>query len=248
MIVLGQDLFGKLNNLPLYPIEEIYHKHKKALTNIIQIIDKNNDQKQSQCVFRRLNSGLWEFTYNKQTDNDRNLIGFHYIEILLKHVGYELHVLDMVNLVQGRTYNEITKIYSTIPKDTLEKIGLNLEISLDDPIPIIDKGARQSIRLGIENIQGKLESENFASPDEKVMLQDELNILTKYISAATRLDGRDRCDNSSVDKARKNISGCIRRAITKISKYNEPLYFHLKSSIKTGIYCSYIPDKIIEWE
>jgi hypothetical protein len=78
-------------------------------------------------------------------------------------------------------------------------------------------------------------------------LQKEYEDLVNHLASSLGLAGNTRKINDPVDKARSAITWRIRNAIQKIEKENPDLARHLSLSIKTGIFCSYSPEKPTRW-
>jgi non-specific serine/threonine protein kinase len=75
----------------------------------------------------------------------------------------------------------------------------------------------------------------------------ELDIIKEQLKGAIGLGGRDRKAADIVERARSNIRNRIKDALNKIREGNPSLGQHLTNAIKTGISCSYIPDKPTRW-
>ena len=67
------------------------------------------------------------------------------------------------------------------------------------------------------------------------------------LRAATGLRGRPRKIASDEERARVNARNLVCLAIRKINQHDPALAIFLTNSFKTGLRCSYIPDKAITW-
>jgi hypothetical protein len=61
------------------------------------------------------------------------------------------------------------------------------------------------------------------------------------------LAGRARRSGGESERARSAVTQRIRTTIKRIGEHDEVLGSHLRSSIRTGIFCSYSPVVPIEW-
>jgi len=72
--------------------------------------------------------------------------------------------------------------------------------------------------------------------------------LVDQLSKSLGLGGKQRKIPNHVDKARSAVTWRIRSAIKKIRDSHESLGKHFAKSLKTGTFCSYNPEKKIDWE
>jgi hypothetical protein len=64
---------------------------------------------------------------------------------------------------------------------------------------------------------------------------------------AIGLGGRDRKMGDSSERARSAVTWRIRHAIKKLEVVHPALARHLRVSLKTGVFCSYEPEKETRW-
>jgi len=76
----------------------------------------------------------------------------------------------------------------------------------------------------------------------------ELEALSRELSAAVGLHGRDRRLNDDVERARKTVSARIHDALSRIARAHPELGSHLTTSTLVGVHCSYQPNESIQWE
>ncbi|MBN1446662.1 MAG: hypothetical protein JXA28_01925, partial [Bacteroidetes bacterium] len=60
--------------------------------------------------------------------------------------------------------------------------------------------------------------------------------------------GRTRTVAGTVEKCRSAVTWRIRSAMKKIATLHPSLGRHLEASIRTGMFCTYAPEKDIDWE
>jgi predicted ATPase len=70
---------------------------------------------------------------------------------------------------------------------------------------------------------------------------------TVELSAAYGVGGRARKAGDVADRARKAVTSRIRETIARIAKEHPALGRHLDNAIRTGIFCSYSPDRSPNW-
>jgi hypothetical protein len=68
-----------------------------------------------------------------------------------------------------------------------------------------------------------------------------------HLTASLGIRGRKRKVNDKVDKARSAVTWRIRKAIDKVTKLDISLGKHLSASIRTGVFCTYSPEKPVRW-
>jgi hypothetical protein len=73
-------------------------------------------------------------------------------------------------------------------------------------------------------------------------------IRARRSAAALGLRGRARPANDPAERARWAITKQIQSAIDRLDRAHPALARHLRTSIKTGRYCSYEPERLIEWQ
>jgi hypothetical protein len=70
----------------------------------------------------------------------------------------------------------------------------------------------------------------------------EERALVHELSAALGLGGRDRAAASASERARVSVTRAIRSALDRIGRQDPTLGDHFEATIRTGTFCSYVPD------
>jgi TolB-like protein len=113
---------------------------------------------------------------------------------------------------------------------------------------LIDEKARKQYQQKILDLQSEIQeaedSSNFTGVEK---LQEEYDQLIEYLSKSLGLKGKTRETGSTIEKARSALTWRIRNAVARIEQYHPMLGAHLSNAIKTGILCSYQPDREINW-
>ncbi|HEY9178483.1 MAG TPA: hypothetical protein VIN07_12365 [Flavipsychrobacter sp.] len=78
-------------------------------------------------------------------------------------------------------------------------------------------------------------------------LEEEYDALLQYLGAAIGADGKSRKFQRSTDKARSAVTQRIKSAVKKIAEVHPVLGNHLERTIKTGMYCAYLPEQETDW-
>ena len=114
---------------------------------------------------------------------------------------------------------------------------------------VLDRTAREAYRRRLGDLDADLaeaESNNDLGHAERVRI--ERDFLVAELSAAVGLGGRIRRTGDSSERARKAVAGRIKQAIDRIAGGAPSLGRHLRNSVKTGTYCSYRPERPVDWQ
>lgn len=113
---------------------------------------------------------------------------------------------------------------------------------------LIDEKARRQYQKKIIDLQGEIEEAEHLSDFERLeKLQMEYDQLIEHLSRSLNLKGGIRETGGTVEKARSAVTWRIRNAIARIEQHHPLLGAHLSNSVKTGMLCSYKPDRNFNW-
>jgi hypothetical protein len=73
--------------------------------------------------------------------------------------------------------------------------------------------------------------------------RDELEALEAELSRAAGIGGRERRAGKAAERARVNVQRRLADALKRIAEVNAELGKHLAATVRTGVYCSYLPDR-----
>jgi tetratricopeptide (TPR) repeat protein len=173
----------------------------------------------------------WSIEFGGRAVRVRGSKGMHYLARLLGTPGQEIHALDLVRP---------------------EGPGSGLKPGTDDDLrgnsfggagPILDAEAKASYRERLGEIRDELaEAEAWNDIERVVRLQADEQALTHELAGAVGIGGRDRPAVSVAERARVSVTRAIRTALARIGEQNRPLGEHLDATIRTGTFCSYVPD------
>jgi hypothetical protein len=115
-------------------------------------------------------------------------------------------------------------------------------------VEVLDKQARRAYRTRLRELEMELaEAESANDPGRAEGLEEEKEHLLAEMRKATGLGGRSRKMSDVTERARSAVTWRIRHAIKKLETVHPMLARHLGNSIKTGVFCSYTPEKETRW-
>ncbi|HLS46741.1 MAG TPA: AAA family ATPase [Ornithinicoccus sp.] len=185
---------------------------------------------QGPAVFTR-DGDVWTVVLGREATRISDLKGMHYLQRLLAAAGREFHALDLstANLRQAHV--------GTAPQVD----GLWLDSG--DAGPLLDAQAKHAYRLRLEELRAEeAEAEELGHSERAGRAREEIDALAQELARAVGLGGRDRRAASQSERARVNVSRAIRAAIERIGQHAPSLGHHLDTTVRTGIYCAYVPD------
>lgn len=129
-------------------------------------------------------------------------------------------------------------------EDRLE-VGVTIRPGLTgDAGEVLDAQAKREYKRRLHELNESLEDQrergNHARADQ---IQAEVDILETELVRSIGRGGRIRRTGSNAERARLNVTRAIRAALEKISEQHAALGELLDRSIRTGSFCSYIPDR-----
>ncbi len=176
---------------------------------------------------------IWTVRYNGEQVHLRNAKGLTYIAELVRQAGREVHVLDLLRLVAPD--GSVSERAGASPGDAR---GWH-ECPADE---LIDLRARRAYRRRLTQITAAMEAaEASGDPETVISLREELVALQRELRRAVGLRGRPRT-SSVVERARVSVTRAIRLAVMRATGASQELGEHLSSSIRTGTFCSYMPE------
>jgi tetratricopeptide (TPR) repeat protein len=187
------------------------------------------------AVFRQ-EGDFWTIAYEGTGLRLRDAKGLHYIAQLLRHAGREFHAADLA----AGADTEATP---------LPDAGGEISLGLGDAGEVLDAQARSDYRRRLEDLRAELEeATGWGDTGRAARLSEEIEFLTEEISAAYGVGARVRKAGDIGNRARKAVTSRIRETIARVTKEHPTLGRHLENAIQTGIFCSYQPDRSLDWE
>lgn len=155
----------------------------------------------------------------------KDMRGLAHLSRLLATPGREWHVLDLA-------------VHHT-------------EAHVSPGLPGLDEEAKRMYRRRLADIEEDAAEATALGDAERAARSDaEREFILRELARAVGLGGRDRRAGASSERARASVTRAIRLAIGHISALDPPLGEHLTRTIRTGTYCTYLPDPRlpVAWE
>lgn len=193
---------------------------------------------ESPYVFRP-EGDYWTVVFDGKVARLRAMRGFQYIAYLLRHPHQEIPAIDLIT--SGGLPG-----WQPSPRELAEQ-GL-IVTWLGGGEPILDARARAEYR---DRLRELCEERERAERDHDLGLlrkvEQEIDAIEAYLTAATRRGGGARGTVSPAERARVNVRNCFTAALRAVASHNAGLARHFVSTIKTGTFCSYVPDRSVDW-
>lgn len=186
-------------------------------------------------VFRR-EGEYFSIAYEGQAFRLRDSKGLQHLARLIANPGQEVHAMDLAALTEG----------GAVPRFRGKRRGA--EAGLDSTRPgdageLIDAEAREAYRGRLAELQEELdEAEEWADPERRARAREEMELIASHLAGSVGLGGRPRKSDSPSERARSNVTKAIKAAVDRIAKESPALGRHLRTTVRTGTFCSYTPD------
>lgn len=165
---------------------------------------------------------FWHLTFAGASVVLPDALGVRYLSILLTRPGQRIHVLELLHLAQP---------------DTVDPSA--------DTAPT-DPAAIDAYRTQLASLREDLaETESSHDVGRRERIHSEIGFLERELSRSLNLFGRVR--SSSSERARVRVRNRITSALKLIDRSDPAAARHLRSSIHTGMTCSYEPEGPSRW-
>ena len=147
-------------------------------------------------------------------------------------------------LKQTKGLTMIRRLLAEPEKDihVLELSGATEAVDAGDAGPALDEQARSDYKTRVTDLQEELEEATELGDQGRIdTIREELDFITRELSRAFGLGGRERRTGSAAEKARVNVRRRIKDAIRRIQEQIPDAGRYLENTIKTGTYCRYSP-------
>jgi len=170
----------------------------------------------------RCDGDVWVVGWNGRERNIRDRKGLHDLAVLITRRGEEVHVLELVGGAG----------------DIADTSG-----------PQLDREAVSAYRMRIAQIDAELDdADSQGDAERSKALFEERQTVIAQLNSAFGLGGRPRpMGHSGAERARTAVAQRIRDTLRHLDSASPDLAAHLHGSIRTGTYCSYIPDEPVSW-
>src|SRR5579862_974699 len=203
-------------------------------------------------VFRK-EGEYWTVGYGEKAFRLKETKGLRYLAYLLRHPAAEFHVLDLVGGIAGqREDDETSPSVDGLPRgdEDLDKAGIQVS-GFGDAGEMLDEQAKVAYRRRLSALRKESEeAKELGNVERAEQAEEEIDALTRELSRAVGLGGRNRRAASASERARQSITKTIKSVLERIAATDAAFGEVLSRSIRTGTFCSYQPevDYPIVWE
>src|SRR5229473_6247776 len=203
-------------------------------------------------VFRK-EGEYWTVGYGGKSFRLKDSKGLGYLAHLLRHPSVEFHVLDLAGGIAGQRDDDADgQSEQGLPRgaEDLGRAGIHIG-SLGDAGEMLDEQAKVAYRRRLSELREELdEAKELGKVERAEQAEEEIDALTRELSRAVGLGGRNRRAVSASERARQSISKTIKSVLDRIAQSDARLGDFFARCIKTGTFCSYQPDPDfpIAWE
>jgi tetratricopeptide (TPR) repeat protein len=217
------------------------------------LADSEATASSTQKVIFRKEGEYWTVGYSANPFRLKDTKGLGYLAHLLRHPAIEFHVLDLFGgIASQRDEDESNHSVQGLPRgdENLEMAGIQIT-RLGDAGEMLDDQAKFAYRRRVSELREELEdAKEVGNVERAEQAEQEIDALTKELSRAVGLGGRNRRAASASERARQTITKTIKAVVERIAQSEPKLAEVLSRCIKTGTFCSYQPDSEspIVWE
>jgi tetratricopeptide (TPR) repeat protein len=193
------------------------------------------------CRLRR-DGEFWTITTERGSSHVRDTKGLHHLADLLARPHHRTHVMELIGDQSGIGAAAIRM--ATVGE--LDEAGIGYSDGFGDAGEVIDEVAKTAYRHRLEELDdGIAEAERFNDIARASRLGEERDLLIDELARSVGLGGRPRRAASASERARVNVTRAIRSAIRRIGEVDAAAGRYLDSTIVTGTYCVFEPDRAV---
>jgi hypothetical protein len=125
---------------------------------------------------------------------------------------------------------------------------MSVEGALD---PLLDRKAKRDYLSKLSSLQEELENAECCHDAGRVdALRRQIEVIRRELAKAIGLDGKDRPIRDPVERIRQKVRKNLCAALEAVGGANALLGWHLRTHIKTGRICRYVPNptQFIRWD
>jgi hypothetical protein len=157
--------------------------------------------------------------YDEESTSLKNNKGLQILARLIGTPDRDIHVLDLVGSADAPAATES-----------------------GDAGPLLDDQARADYQRRVTELrEGLEEAESLGDLGQADALREELDFITRELSRAYGIGGRERRAGNTAERARVNVRRRLKDAIERIGQQMPNAARYLENTIKTGSYCRYSP-------
>ena len=181
----------------------------------------------------------WRLTYERLATRFSDSLGLRYIAYLLQHPNGDVSAVDLESAISPEKRVGVPG-QAPADGDSLHEDNLSIPM-LGYADEVVDETFVYQLRERLRTLaQDRQEAESSNDHAQIRLIDDEVEFIDRQLKADLDLAGRPRLTADVVERARKAVSNCIRRALARIFEAgHHSLHQHLNYHIKIGTYCSY---------
>jgi DNA-binding NarL/FixJ family response regulator len=180
-----------------------------------------------EAVFRR-EGEYWTIRHRGSECHLRDSKGIRYLAFLLRNPGRECDALEVA--AEGRV------------DTTADDLGGQTE-DPDDAGGFLDAQAEAVNRQRLRELDQELAAaRGWGSAEQVARLEEEVRFLAREVAGAAGLGGREHRAGSASERARQNVTRGVKMVLDRLGESSPELAAHLHRTIRTGTFCSYMPD------
>src|SRR5712692_497069 len=222
---------------------ETQTRYREAVETAVATVFQNTSLPE-QAIFRK-EGEYWTVGRGGKAFRLKDSKGLGYLAHLLRHPAVEFHVLDLFGgMASQREEDETSQSVQGLPRgaEHLEKAGIHIT-GLGDAGEMLDEQAKVTYRRRLSELREELEeAKELGRVDRAEQAEEEIDELTRELSRAVGLGGRNRRAASASERARQSITKTIKAVIERITESDAALGDIFARCIRTGTFCSYQPD------
>lgn len=182
----------------------------------------------------------WTLGLDRSTFPLKDVKGLAFIQHLLQHPHREFHALDLL----GKASLDPTSKDAIVGREEALPVGVTIRPGLTgDAGEMLDAQAKREYKRRWHELKEAVEDQRERGNHERAdQMETEIDFLEREIERATGMGGRDRRTGSNAERARLSVTRAIRTALQKINEQQTALGELLDRCIRTGTFCSYVPD------
>jgi class 3 adenylate cyclase len=169
----------------------------------------------------------WLMSFDGTSVRLRDAKGLGYLATLLASPGREHHVVDLVGAAEPAART----------------------LAFSDAGELIDEQAKRDYKRRLAELEEERDEASGFGDDERAAKADaEIDFITRELTSAYGLHGRARKAGDNGERMRKAVTNRVKDTITKIERVHPTLGRHLANTVRTGTFCSYVPEGATEWQ
>lgn len=208
-------------------------------------INPHKNKSNLQDFFQYISNGSFKSHQQKDVGFKRSFQENHFLK---EATGWKLsYENSAIQLPEVKGFYDIQKMLSQ-PRQLFHCAELMGNVVNEKGEKLFDAKAKKQYEKKIVDLQADIrEAEQRSDFLQLEKLQDEYDKLIEHLSQSLGIKGKIRESSNPVEKARSAVTWRIRSAIARIESHHPQLGAHLSNAIKTGSFCSYQPDRDLNW-